>query len=235
MRRATRGGRDDSLTDCSSRRSGPERRSRSLPPARASPAGRRRRAAADPAGRVHLGLRADLRPCRVQRSAPLAPVEPPCPRRRAGVRVGGRLVTAGAPGQEAAVCAPSVSRSRGVLGVLPSPSAAALGYRGQALQRRSSGCYLERRERDASGTTLGEREKNESPCLIPGCCGTVTLPKKPGFGPAAGIWQWPNGGPPADLLINQGARDNVSGHTSRAPPGRVRTDNQTVPALCHNH
>ena len=44
-----------------------------------------------------------------------------------------------------------------------------------------------------------------------------------------------NGGPPANLLINQGVRDNVSGHTTRAPPGRVRTDNQTVPALCHNH
>ena len=44
-----------------------------------------------------------------------------------------------------------------------------------------------------------------------------------------------NGGPPADLLINQRVRDNVSGHTTRAPPGRVRTDNQTVPALCHNH
>ena len=44
-----------------------------------------------------------------------------------------------------------------------------------------------------------------------------------------------NGGPPADLLINQGVRDNVSGHTTRAPPGRVQTDNQTVPALCHNH
>ena len=27
-----------------------------------------------------------------------------------------------------------------------------------------------------------------------------------------------NGGPPADLLINQGIRDNVSGHTTRAPP-----------------
>ena len=26
------------------------------------------------------------------------------------------------------------------------------------------------------------------------------------------------GGPPADLLINQGVRDNVSGHTTRAPP-----------------
>ena len=26
-----------------------------------------------------------------------------------------------------------------------------------------------------------------------------------------------NGGPPADLLINQGVRDNVSGHTTRAP------------------
>ena len=25
-----------------------------------------------------------------------------------------------------------------------------------------------------------------------------------------------NGGPPADLLINQGVWDNVSGHTSRA-------------------
>ena len=37
-----------------------------------------------------------------------------------------------------------------------------------------------------------------------------------------------NGGPPADLLINQGVRDNVSGHITRAPPGRVRTDNQTV-------
>ena len=34
------------------------------------------------------------------------------------------------------------------------------------------------------------------------------------------------GGPPADLLINQGVRDNVSGHTTRAPPSRVRTDNQ---------
>ena len=44
-----------------------------------------------------------------------------------------------------------------------------------------------------------------------------------------------NGGPPADLLINQGVRDNVSGHTTRAPPGRVRTDNLTVTALCHNH
>ena len=44
-----------------------------------------------------------------------------------------------------------------------------------------------------------------------------------------------NGGPPADLLINQGVRDNVSGHTTRGPPGRVRTDNQTVPALCHGH
>ena len=44
-----------------------------------------------------------------------------------------------------------------------------------------------------------------------------------------------NGVPPADLLINQGVRDNVSGHTTRAPPGRVRTDNLTVPALCHNH
>ena len=44
-----------------------------------------------------------------------------------------------------------------------------------------------------------------------------------------------NGGPPADLLINQGVWDNVSGHTTRAPPGRVRTDNQTVPALCHGH
>ena len=30
-----------------------------------------------------------------------------------------------------------------------------------------------------------------------------------------------NWGPPADLLINQGVRDNVSGHTTRAPPGRV--------------
>ena len=37
-----------------------------------------------------------------------------------------------------------------------------------------------------------------------------------------------NGGPPANLLINQGVRDNVSGHTTRAPPGRVRTDNQLV-------
>ena len=44
-----------------------------------------------------------------------------------------------------------------------------------------------------------------------------------------------NGGPPADLLINQGVRDNVSGHTTRAQPGRVRIDNQTVPALCHSH
>ena len=31
-----------------------------------------------------------------------------------------------------------------------------------------------------------------------------------------------NGGPPADLLINQGVRDNVSGHTTRAPPGRIK-------------
>ena len=49
-----------------------------------------------------------------------------------------------------------------------------------------------------------------------------------------------NGGPPADnkaadLVINQGIWDNVSGHITRAPPGRVRTDNQTVPALCHGH
>ena len=49
----------------------------------------------------------------------------------------------------------------------------------------------------------------------------------------AGGADFSNGGPPADLLINQGVRDNVSGHTTRAPPGRVRTDNQTVPALCH--
>ena len=40
-----------------------------------------------------------------------------------------------------------------------------------------------------------------------------------------------NGGPPANLLINQGVRDNVSGHTTRAPPGRVRTDNQTLLSL----
>ena len=43
------------------------------------------------------------------------------------------------------------------------------------------------------------------------------------FGPDIKI-----GGPPADLLINQGVWDNVSGHTTRAPPGRVRTDNQIV-------
>ena len=44
-----------------------------------------------------------------------------------------------------------------------------------------------------------------------------------------------NWGPPADSLINQGVRDNVSGHTTRALPGRVRTNNRTVPALCHGH
>ena len=31
-------------------------------------------------------------------------------------------------------------------------------------------------------------------------------------------WIFLNGGPPADLLINQGVWDNVSGHTTRAPP-----------------
>ena len=50
-----------------------------------------------------------------------------------------------------------------------------------------------------------------------------------------GLLKIKNGGPPADLLINQGVRENVSGHTTRAPPGRVRTDHQTVPALCHGH
>ena len=50
------------------------------------------------------------------------------------------------------------------------------------------------------------------------------------------VWRlFYNGGPPADLLINQGVWDNVSGHTTRAPPGRVRTDNRTVSALCHGH
>jgi hypothetical protein len=46
-----------------------------------------------------------------------------------------------------------------------------------------------------------------------------------------------NGGPPVNLLFNQGVRDNVSGHTTvtREPPGRVGTDNQTAPALCHNY
>ena len=34
------------------------------------------------------------------------------------------------------------------------------------------------------------------------------------------LFKW---GPPAYLLINQGVWDNVSGHTTRAPPGRVRT------------
>ena len=33
-----------------------------------------------------------------------------------------------------------------------------------------------------------------------------------------GVWRNEfNGGPPADLLINQRVRDNVSGHTTRAP------------------
>ena len=38
-------------------------------------------------------------------------------------------------------------------------------------------------------------------------------------------------------FINQprSSRQRLRPHHKRAPPGRVRTDNQTVPALCHNH